>query len=121
MNYDPLLDALGYLSTEYGSGASYYFSSAFVLSGSLLLFVIDVRKYVLSHWHFHRHEHHRRPPPDGILRPRTPAVASEHNTDGSAPGELFQLEPEEQEEYEEDVCPPSCKVLLQISIRLILR
>ena len=107
---DNLDQSTGYLSIEYGSEASYYFSSAFVLTGSVLLFTIDLRKYVLSRWHSHSHRHEHRKRPDAS-RPRTPGVASEQNTDGGVPGEDAQLQSEGVDDVEEDnICPPSCKV-----------
>lgn len=109
----------GFLSTEYGQETAYYASSAFVLSGSLALFVIDLRKYVLSHSHSHSHKHHHRKKQKGGNRPRTPKVASEPNTDGAGGGSVIdgeicridvdgvEMQPDEDEE---DPCPPSCKV-----------
>ena len=107
----------GFLSTEYGPEAAYYTSSAFVLSGSLALFAIDLRKYFLSRSHSHKHKHRRKARPEGGNRPRTPRVASEPNTDGTAgaiDGELGQvgtegIEAQPDDDEEEDVCPPSCK------------
>lgn len=114
---------VGYLSSEFGQEAAYYTSSAFVLIGSLALFIIDLRKYVLSRSHSHKHKHHHRKKPR-TPRPATPGVASEPNTDGGGAGGLpstggaggsiagaegIQIQPEEEDE-EEDVCPPSCKV-----------
>ena len=112
----------GYLSSEYGSEVAYYMSSACVLTGTLALFVIDLRKYAMSRSHSHKHQQHRRKPrPDGSNPPRTPRVASEPNTDrngGASVGEADGLDPigaeclEGQSEDDEDICPPSCKVLL---------
>jgi hypothetical protein len=75
-------------------------SSAFVLSGSLMLFAIDCRKYHLSHSHSHKHKHDRQRTADAS-RPRTPGVASEQNTGEGVDGIELQLEEE---------CPPSCRV-----------
>lgn len=112
--------SIGYLSTEYGPEAAYYASSAFVLSGSLALFVIDLRKYVLSRSHSHKHQHRRKPrgEPGGN---RTPRVASEPNTDGLAGGSIViegadradGIEAQTDDE-EEEVCPPSCKVFSMV-------
>lgn len=111
----------GFLSTEYGQEAPYYASSAFVLSGSLALFVIDLRKYVLSKSHSHKHQHRKKArTPVGGNRPRTPKVASEPNTDGTGGGasgivgeicrvDIDGIEVQPEEDEDEEPCPPSCK------------
>ncbi|XP_046638831.1 monocarboxylate transporter 2-like isoform X4 [Daphnia pulicaria] len=109
----------GFLSTEYGQETAYYASSAFVFSGSLALFIIDLRKYVLSHSHSHSHKHQHRKKQKGANRPRTPKVASEPNTDGAGggsvvvDGEICRIDVDgievQPDEDEEDPCPPSCK------------
>ena len=121
------IELAGFLSSEYGQEAAYYASSAFVLTGSLALFIIDIRKYVLAHFykhkHKHGHHHHRKTKTEGANGQRTPKVASEPNTDGggSAIGgasegavDGIQIQPEEEDEEEE--CPPSCKVRFLIEI-----
>ncbi|XP_057373897.1 uncharacterized protein LOC130694805 isoform X2 [Daphnia carinata] len=111
----------GFLSTEYGQEAAYYASSAFVLSGSLALFVIDLRKYVLSKSHSHKHQHRKKVrTPVGGNRPRTPKVASEPNTDGTGGGasgivgdicrvDIDGIEVQPEEDEDDEPCPPSCK------------
>ncbi|KAK4016227.1 hypothetical protein OUZ56_031178 [Daphnia magna] len=111
----------GFLSTEYGQEAPYYASSAFVLSGSLALFAIDLRKYVLSKSHSHKHQHRKKArTPVGGNRPRTPKVASEPNTDGTGGGasgivgeicrvDIDGIEVQPEEDEDEEPCPPSCK------------
>lgn len=123
----------GFLNTEYGPDAAYYASSAFVLSGSLALFAIDLRKYVLSRYpHSHKHQHRRKPRADGANRPRTPRVASEPNTDGAAGGsgvgegvERLGVDGVEaqtdDEDDEEEVCPPTCKVCFIFAIVFLIK
>lgn len=89
-----------------------------MFTGSLALFVIDLRKYITSRTHSHKHQQHRRKPRgEGANAHRTPRVASEPNTaDRGASGEIEGLDPigagdiEAQSDNEEDICPPSCKV-----------
>lgn len=92
-----------------------------MLSGSLALFAIDLRKYVLSRSHSHKHQHQHRRKPRTEGGNRTPRVASEPNTDGLAGGSVViegvdrggadGIEAQTDDE-EEEVCPPSCKVFI---------
>ena len=103
---------------ECGIETAYYLSSAFVFTGSMALFAIDLRKYILSRSHSHRHQHKRKRYEVGN-RPRTPRVASEPNTDGII-GVSGMVDAEVHmgidgsevlpDEEDEDICPPSCKV-----------
>ncbi len=101
-----------------------------MFSGSLALFIIDLRKYVLSHSHSHSHKHQHRKKQKGANRPRTPKVASEPNTDGAGggsvvvDGEICRIDVDgievQPDEDEEDPCPPSCKVFHLLLIKHFL-